>query len=154
MNPKKEKKNLVITRGREPWFSRQVDLSLFLPFHRIVWSPFHTQHNTFPQHNTFHFQTPTTTTTTTAFLSLGFGSPITAAPRNELPNSESRSLLPQTNMIAIPYLTALTTYFSYGLLFAFGQFRDFFRKIFDWCSANNLQVPTRFYILHIMILYL
>ncbi|KHN00617.1 Serine palmitoyltransferase 2 [Glycine soja] len=42
-------------------------------------------------------------------------------------------------MIAIPYLTALTTYFSYGLLFAFGQFRDFFRKIFDWCSANNLQ---------------
>ncbi|KAG4939366.1 hypothetical protein JHK85_046088 [Glycine max] len=42
-------------------------------------------------------------------------------------------------MIAIPYLTALTTYFSYGLLFAFGQFRDFFRKIFDWCSANTLQ---------------
>ncbi|MCH91791.1 long chain base biosynthesis protein 2a-like, partial [Trifolium medium] len=42
-------------------------------------------------------------------------------------------------MIAIPYLTALTTYFSYGLLFAFGQFRDFFRKIFDWCSSNNLQ---------------
>ncbi|EOY22596.1 Long chain base2 isoform 1 [Theobroma cacao] len=42
-------------------------------------------------------------------------------------------------MITIPYLTALTTYFSYGLLFAFGQFRDFFRKIFDWWHASNLQ---------------
>lgn len=43
-------------------------------------------------------------------------------------------------MIAIPYLTALTTYFSYGLLFAFGQVRDFFRKFIDWWSSNNLQV--------------
>lgn len=43
-------------------------------------------------------------------------------------------------MISIPYLTALTTYFSYGLLFVFGQIRDFFRKIIDWWSANNLQV--------------
>ncbi|XP_049409951.1 long chain base biosynthesis protein 2a-like isoform X1 [Solanum stenotomum] len=42
-------------------------------------------------------------------------------------------------MITIPYLTALSTYFSYGLLFAFGQFRDFFRKIFDWWNASNLQ---------------
>ncbi|THG07426.1 hypothetical protein TEA_025539 [Camellia sinensis var. sinensis] len=42
-------------------------------------------------------------------------------------------------MITIPYLTALTTLFSYGLLFAFGQFRDFFRKIIDWCKASNLQ---------------
>ncbi|KAL6136026.1 hypothetical protein ACLB2K_061328 [Fragaria x ananassa] len=42
-------------------------------------------------------------------------------------------------MIAIPYLTALTTYFSYGLLFAFGQVRDFFRKFIDWRSSNNLQ---------------
>ncbi|GMN57425.1 hypothetical protein TIFTF001_026526 [Ficus carica] len=42
-------------------------------------------------------------------------------------------------MIAIPYLTALTTYFSYGLLFAFGQLRDFFRKFTDWFSSNNLQ---------------
>ncbi|GFP82428.1 long chain base biosynthesis protein 2a [Phtheirospermum japonicum] len=42
-------------------------------------------------------------------------------------------------MITIPYLTALTTYFSYGLLFAFGQLRDFFRKIFDWWSRSNLQ---------------
>lgn len=43
-------------------------------------------------------------------------------------------------MISIPYLTALTTYFSYGLLFVFGQIRDFFRKIIDWWSTNNLQV--------------
>ncbi|KAF2301816.1 hypothetical protein GH714_029519 [Hevea brasiliensis] len=42
-------------------------------------------------------------------------------------------------MIAIPYLAALTTYFSYGLLFAFGQIRDFFRKILDWSGSNNLQ---------------
>ncbi|KAL9683062.1 hypothetical protein QQ045_014876 [Rhodiola kirilowii] len=42
-------------------------------------------------------------------------------------------------MIAIPYITALTTYFSYGLLFAFGQMRDFFRKILDWSKSNNLQ---------------
>nr|KJB51269.1 hypothetical protein B456_008G209600 [Gossypium raimondii] len=42
-------------------------------------------------------------------------------------------------MITIPYLTALTTYFSYGLLFAFGQFRDFFRNIFDWWHASNLE---------------
>ena len=37
-------------------------------------------------------------------------------------------------------MTALTTYFSYGFLFAFGQLHDFFRKIFDWCRASNLQV--------------
>ncbi|GAA0166224.1 transaminase [Lithospermum erythrorhizon] len=42
-------------------------------------------------------------------------------------------------MITIPYITALTTYFSYGLLFAFGQFRDFFRKIFDWWYTSNIQ---------------
>ncbi|KAK9278650.1 hypothetical protein L1049_028223 [Liquidambar formosana] len=42
-------------------------------------------------------------------------------------------------MIAIPYLTALTTCFSYGLLFAYGQFRDFFRKILDWFHSSNLQ---------------
>lgn len=42
-------------------------------------------------------------------------------------------------MIKIPYLTALSTYFSYGLLFAFGQFRDFFRKIFDSWHSSNLQ---------------
>ncbi|RXI01510.1 hypothetical protein DVH24_014859 [Malus domestica] len=28
---------------------------------------------------------------------------------------------------------------SYGLLFIFGQVRDFFRKIIDWWSASNLQ---------------
>lgn len=42
-------------------------------------------------------------------------------------------------MIAIPYLTALTTFFSYVLLFVFGQIRDSFRKITDWYSFNNLQ---------------
>lgn len=39
----------------------------------------------------------------------------------------------------LPYLTALTTLFSYGLLFAFGQFRDFIRKILDLRKSKNLQ---------------
>lgn len=43
-------------------------------------------------------------------------------------------------MIKIPYLTALSTYFSYGLLFVFGHFRDFFRKILDCFHPSNLQV--------------
>ncbi|KAL2935579.1 Long chain base biosynthesis protein 2a [Bienertia sinuspersici] len=42
-------------------------------------------------------------------------------------------------MITIPYLTALTTYFSYGLLFVFGQLRDLFRKIFDRWTSSNLE---------------
>ncbi|MFS7951150.1 putative serine C-palmitoyltransferase [Helianthus anomalus] len=42
-------------------------------------------------------------------------------------------------MITIPYLTALTTYFSYELLFAFGQIRDFFRNLIDWWKASDLQ---------------
>ncbi|KAL2465508.1 Long chain base biosynthesis protein 2a [Abeliophyllum distichum] len=42
-------------------------------------------------------------------------------------------------MIKIPYLAALTTLFSYGLLFVFGQLRDFFRKIFDYWSHSKLQ---------------
>eukprot|EP00249_Psilotum_nudum_P030394 c42984_g1_i1 orf=225-1682(+) len=33
-------------------------------------------------------------------------------------------------MVAIPYFAALTTYFSYGLLFVFGHLRDFFGSIF------------------------
>ncbi|KAL5724459.1 serine C-palmitoyltransferase [Ranunculus cassubicifolius] len=41
-------------------------------------------------------------------------------------------------MITIPYTTALTTLFSYGLLFAFGQIRDLFRKFVDWLRASNL----------------
>ncbi|VVB17453.1 unnamed protein product [Arabis nemorensis] len=41
-------------------------------------------------------------------------------------------------MITIPYLTAVSTYFSYGLLFAFGQLRDFFRRFLDWWFASNL----------------
>ncbi|XP_011002110.1 PREDICTED: long chain base biosynthesis protein 2a-like [Populus euphratica] len=42
-------------------------------------------------------------------------------------------------MIKIPYLTALNTYFSYGLLFVFGHFRDFFRKILGCFHSSNLQ---------------
>ncbi|XP_010503519.1 PREDICTED: long chain base biosynthesis protein 2b [Camelina sativa] len=42
-------------------------------------------------------------------------------------------------MITIPYLTAVSTYFSYGLLFAFGQLRDYSRLLFDWWRTNNLQ---------------
>eukprot|EP00250_Pteridium_aquilinum_P004103 c14339_g1_i1 orf=205-1662(+) len=33
-------------------------------------------------------------------------------------------------MVNIPYFAALTTYFSYGLLFVFGHLRDFFRRLF------------------------
>ncbi|BBH00571.1 long chain base2 [Prunus dulcis] len=38
-----------------------------------------------------------------------------------------------------PLFNRLTTYFSYGLLFVFGQVRDFFRKFIDWWSSSNLQ---------------
>jgi serine palmitoyltransferase len=34
-------------------------------------------------------------------------------------------------MVRLPYVTALTTLFSYGLLYAFGHLRDFFRRILD-----------------------
>ncbi|XP_009404745.2 long chain base biosynthesis protein 2a [Musa acuminata AAA Group] len=40
-------------------------------------------------------------------------------------------------MVRLPYLTALTTLFSYGLLFAFGQLRDFFRKLIDWSKSKG-----------------
>ncbi|KAF6137989.1 hypothetical protein GIB67_041862 [Kingdonia uniflora] len=41
-------------------------------------------------------------------------------------------------MITIQYTTALTTLFSYGLLFAFGQIRDLFRKFIElWSSVND-----------------
>jgi hypothetical protein len=43
-------------------------------------------------------------------------------------------------MVRLPYTTALTTLFSYGLLFAFGQLRDFFRKLIDWFKAKNVKV--------------
>uniref|UniRef100_A0A453GER6 Uncharacterized protein n=1 Tax=Aegilops tauschii subsp. strangulata TaxID=200361 RepID=A0A453GER6_AEGTS len=36
-------------------------------------------------------------------------------------------------------VTALTTLFSYGLLFAFGHFRDFFRRILDAGKSSNLK---------------
>jgi serine palmitoyltransferase len=42
-------------------------------------------------------------------------------------------------MVRLPYTTALTTLFSYGLLFAFGQLRDFFRKLIDWFKAKNVK---------------
>lgn len=42
-------------------------------------------------------------------------------------------------MITIPYLTALTTYFSYGLLFVFGQLRDLFRKIVDRWTTSTIE---------------
>lgn len=45
-----------------------------------------------------------------------------------------------SKMITIPYFTALTTFFSYVLLFAFGQLRDFFRKVIDRYDSRNLQV--------------
>jgi len=40
-------------------------------------------------------------------------------------------------------VTALTTLFSYGLLFAFGQLRDFFRRILDARKPSNLKVRCR-----------
>ncbi|GJM91991.1 hypothetical protein PR202_ga08414 [Eleusine coracana subsp. coracana] len=43
-------------------------------------------------------------------------------------------------VVRLPYLTALTTLFSYGLLFAFGQLRDFFRRILDARKPSNLKV--------------
>jgi hypothetical protein len=46
-------------------------------------------------------------------------------------------------MVRLPYTTALTTLFSYGLLFAFGQLRDFFRKLVDWFKAKNVKVSGR-----------
>lgn len=46
-------------------------------------------------------------------------------------------------MITIPYVTALATYFSYGLLLVFGQIRDLFRNITDGFSSNNLQARLR-----------
>lgn len=44
-------------------------------------------------------------------------------------------------MVRLPYLTALTTLLSYGLLFAFGQLRDLFRRFIDWYNSDskNLQ---------------
>ncbi|KAJ6410487.1 hypothetical protein OIU84_007267 [Salix udensis] len=42
-------------------------------------------------------------------------------------------------MVKIPFFLALSTYFSFGLLFVFGQVRDFFRKIFDFFHCSNLQ---------------
>ncbi|URE48645.1 Helix-loop-helix DNA-binding domain [Musa troglodytarum] len=40
-------------------------------------------------------------------------------------------------MVRLPYLTVLTTLFSYGLLFAFGQMRDFFRRLIDRSKSKS-----------------
>ncbi|KAK8916681.1 Long chain base biosynthesis protein 2d [Platanthera zijinensis] len=48
-------------------------------------------------------------------------------------------------MVRLPYLTALTTLFSYGLLFAFGQVRDFIRYILDLRKSKNLQCLVQGY---------
>nr|CAB3475318.1 unnamed protein product [Digitaria exilis] len=46
-----------------------------------------------------------------------------------------------STMVRLPYSTALTTLFSYGLLFAFGHLRDFFRRIIDSRKpTTNLKV--------------
>nr|XP_043608271.1 long chain base biosynthesis protein 2a-like [Erigeron canadensis] len=42
-------------------------------------------------------------------------------------------------MVAVSYMTALTTYFSYVMLFVFGQVRDFFHNLIDWWKHTNLQ---------------
>lgn len=41
-------------------------------------------------------------------------------------------------MITISYLTALTTYFNYGLLFSFNQFREFFFLLFHSIINTNI----------------
>ncbi|PON95692.1 Pyridoxal phosphate-dependent transferase [Trema orientale] len=42
-------------------------------------------------------------------------------------------------MITIPYLSSLSTYFSYLLLIFFGYLRDAFTIIIDWTRPNNFQ---------------
>ncbi|KAI4987926.1 hypothetical protein ZWY2020_029556 [Hordeum vulgare] len=42
-------------------------------------------------------------------------------------------------MVRLPYMTALTTPFSYDLLFAYGHFSDFFRRILDASKSSNLK---------------
>ncbi|KAM0929034.1 hypothetical protein ACQ4PT_001868 [Festuca glaucescens] len=42
-------------------------------------------------------------------------------------------------MVRLPYMTVLTALFSYGLLFAFGQLRDFFHKLIDLFKAKNVK---------------
>ncbi|XP_020245393.1 long chain base biosynthesis protein 2d-like [Asparagus officinalis] len=42
-------------------------------------------------------------------------------------------------MVQISFFTSLTTRFSFFLLFAFGQMRDFFRKILDFRKSKNLE---------------
>ena len=48
-------------------------------------------------------------------------------------------------MARLPFTTALTTLFSYGLLFAFGQLRDFFRMLIDWFKATSVKVRQLYF---------
>ncbi|CAJ1953323.1 unnamed protein product [Sphenostylis stenocarpa] len=148
-DPIKQKKYLVITGGgNRRWTFLSFLDSLYGPSSLI--SPTHIVFS-FPTPNTSHSLSPIPNTSrlpTPPFLS-----PLSSSRVRETRVRISDRRFPAKRvsklriqippiphiMISIPYLTALTTYFSYGLLFAFGQFRDFFRKIFDWCSSNNLQ---------------
>ena len=56
-----------------------------------------------------------------------------------------------SKMITIPYVAALATYFSYGLLFVFGHIRDLFRKITGCFSSNNLQARLRLILFHLLL---
>ncbi|CAM0914124.1 unnamed protein product [Alopecurus aequalis] len=42
-------------------------------------------------------------------------------------------------MVRLPYHTALTTLFTFGVLFAFGHLRDLFRRILDASKSSNLK---------------
>ncbi|QCD94030.1 serine palmitoyltransferase [Vigna unguiculata] len=144
---KEKKKNPGITAGGNAGLAARWTFLSFLP---PLYGPFSStpRYNTaphilFPQPHTFRLPTP-------PLLSPSFSPSRVRETRVRISDcrrtakrvSKLRIQIPPSplTMIAIPYLTALTTYFSYGLLFAFGQFRDFFRKIFDWCSSHNLQV--------------
>lgn len=59
-----------------------------------------------------------------------------------------RILEGRRRMVRLPYLTALTTLFSYGLLFAFGQLRDFFRKLIDWSKSKSKDLKVRLFFRH------
>jgi hypothetical protein len=50
-------------------------------------------------------------------------------------------------MASLQYLTTLTTLFSYGILLAFGHFRDFFRGILDATRSSNLKVCSAVFLL-------
>ena len=45
-------------------------------------------------------------------------------------------------MVRLPYLTSLTSLFTYALLLAFGHLRDFFRRFLDSRKPGNLKVRS------------